>query len=157
LAYGQVLASTVALPELAAAPRGAGVDLTVSARPDCASSGDHTESYKARSVDDGKGPWLRVLRSESGTYQLDFSGGARFIFSADAASVAVRNDCADGRVTRHLLIDQVVPLTLSHRGVPLLHASAVVVGGRTVAFVGPSGSGKSTLAASFADDDVLVM
>jgi len=50
-----------------------------------------------------------------------------------------------------------VPLTLSHRGVPLLHASAVVVDGRTIAFVGPSGSGKSTLAASFVDDGVLVM
>jgi hypothetical protein len=60
-------------------------------------------------------------------------------------------------VMRHLLIDQVVPLTLSHRGVPLLHASAVVVDGRTIVFVGPSGSGKSTLAASFVDDDATVM
>ena len=40
-----------------------------------------------------------------------------------------------------------LPLWLESRGVPVLHASAVSVHDRAVAFVGPSGVGKSTLCA----------
>jgi hypothetical protein len=50
---------------------------------------------------------------------------------------------------RHLLLDQVVPLTLSSRGRLILHASAIVTPDGAVAFLGASGLGKSTLAASF--------
>jgi hypothetical protein len=50
---------------------------------------------------------------------------------------------------RHLLLDQVLPRVLSHRGQPVLHASAVFLNNGVIAFTGPSGAGKSTLAASF--------
>ncbi len=71
---------------------------------------------------------------------------------------------------RHLLIDQVIPLSLSHMGHVVLHAGAVVVDaaiegvGSGVAFIGPAGAGKSTLTASLANagcvlvaDDALVV
>jgi hypothetical protein len=52
---------------------------------------------------------------------------------------------------RHLLIDQVLPLTLSRRGRLALHASAVHLPGiGTVGFAGRTGRGKSTLAAALA-------
>ena len=52
---------------------------------------------------------------------------------------------------RHLLLDQVLPLTLPLRGRLALHASAVHVPGLgAIAFAGPAGCGKSTLAAALA-------
>ena len=47
----------------------------------------------------------------------------------------------------HLLLDQVLPRAVCHRGRMVMHASAVrMKDGRIVAFSGPSGRGKSTLA-----------
>jgi hypothetical protein len=53
---------------------------------------------------------------------------------------------------RHLLLDQVLPAVAFEHSLIGLHASAVVVSGRGVAFAGPTSRGKSTLAASFALD-----
>ncbi len=78
--------------------------------------------------------------------------------------------CADASVpadtVRHLLIDQVLPLAISHLGHLVLHAGAVALqtAGQGVAFIGPAGAGKSTLTASLTDagcrllaDDALVV
>lgn len=52
--------------------------------------------------------------------------------------------------SRHLFLNQVLPLALARQGMLVLHASAVEIGDSAVAFIGASGMGKSTLAASFA-------
>lgn len=46
-----------------------------------------------------------------------------------------------------IIAGTMLSLLLTLRGDPLLHASAVAIGGRTVAFTGQSGRGKSTVAA----------
>jgi hypothetical protein len=46
-----------------------------------------------------------------------------------------------------LVLAQVLPLAAVLRGMDLLHASAVELGGRAVAFLGRSGAGKTTVAA----------
>jgi hypothetical protein len=51
--------------------------------------------------------------------------------------------------TRHLLLDQVLPRVLALRGQLVVHAGAVRVSERAIAFLGESGYGKSTLTASF--------
>lgn len=48
---------------------------------------------------------------------------------------------------RHLLLDQVIPRLLSHRGQLIIHASCIQIGDSGIAFCGESGWGKSTLAA----------
>lgn len=48
------------------------------------------------------------------------------------------------------LLGPVMGLALRLRGVPCLHASAVVIENRAIAFVGEEGAGKSTTAAAFA-------
>ena len=50
---------------------------------------------------------------------------------------------------RHLLLNQVIPITLTHLGALVLHASACMTPEGSVAFMGRTGAGKSTLAASF--------
>jgi hypothetical protein len=73
-------------------------------------------------------------------FEVDAQGRAATCFPAPAAAEA---DCF--RVYQH----NVMPLMLSLRGALVLHASAVEVSGRAIAFAGQSGAGKSTLAASF--------
>lgn len=110
-------------------------------------------------------PWLQVERIAKGDYMLRFGSATSFIVSADGGRVRVCGpDAPLSSDVRHLLLDQVVPLVLAHRGSLVLHASAVVLDGHSLALIGPSGAGKSTLAgalaceggAVLADDAVVV-
>jgi hypothetical protein len=71
---------------------------------------------------------------------------------------------ASERNVRLYLLGSAMGMLLHQRGLLPLHANAVEIEGRAVAFMGPSGSGKSTLAAWFHDrgyrviaDDVCVI
>ncbi|MEA3335293.1 MAG: hypothetical protein U9R25_05240 [Chloroflexota bacterium] len=74
-------------------------------------------------------------------------------------------DVADQTETAALLLmGPLMRMVLRFRGIPFLHASAVNVGDKALAFVGSSGAGKSTLAAAFAQlgypiisDDVVAL
>ncbi|MBK5105698.1 MAG: hypothetical protein JJE42_15740 [Burkholderiales bacterium] len=94
--------------------------------------------------------WMQFYRTDAG-YLLRFPELADFEVSGDALAVACRPapDVSE-ETTRHLFLNQVLPLVLSKRGKLVFHASAVEVSGAAVAFVADSGRGKSTLAASFA-------
>ena len=95
-------------------------------------------------------PWLEFFRTETG-YLLRFPELADFRVSMDGLKVTCSPapDVSE-ETTRHLYLNQVLPLALSKLGKLVFHASAVEVGDSAVAFVGESGRGKSTLAASFA-------
>ena len=99
-------------------------------------------------------------------------GGSRIAIDGIAAftvaegsiiRVAAARD-ASPRNVRLYLLGSAMGLLLHQRGLLPLHANAVEVDGRAIAFMGPSGSGKSTLAAWFHDhgyhvvaDDVCVI
>ncbi len=51
---------------------------------------------------------------------------------------------------RNIFSNQIMPLVWTYEGLPVLHASCVVIDGYAYGFLGPSGRGKSTLAAAFA-------
>lgn len=95
--------------------------------------------------------WLSIGRVPDG-YLLRFPDQADFVVSADGTRIAVHaTPHLPEETLRHLLIDQVLPLTLSRRGRLTLHASAVHLPGiGTVGFVGETGRGKSTLAVALA-------
>lgn len=97
-------------------------------------------------------PWLTVAARE-GAYALRFPDRADFVLTGNGRTIVGyrRRRTALGAF-RHLFLDQVLPLVLSHRGVTVLHASAFVGEGGAVAFIGATGVGKSTLAASFGAD-----
>ena len=98
-------------------------------------------------------------------YLLEFPDLAKFEISGDRAYIRCYPGAdVDDASIRHLLLDQVIPRVIGHGGGIVLHASAVVIGGKAAAFLGAPGSGKSTLAASFlmngcpmlADDCLLI-
>ncbi len=75
---------------------------------------------------------------------------ADFRISADCSRIGVAAYPGTAAETvRHCLVDQVIPRVVAQRGRPVLHASAVEIGGAAVAFVGATGAGKSTLAGCF--------
>lgn len=122
------------------------------------------------------GDWIRHLRTRAGDtfaslartgegFLLRFPGLADFVLPGDGGQIAAwPAPQVDAAALRHLLLDQILPRLLAHRGHLVLHASAVFADGRAIAFVGASGRGKSTLAASLhvagypllTDDAVLV-
>lgn len=157
-AYGAVLSSTVPLPELAPHAQ-ANPDLFVTAAAEPV-SGDW---QWLRPLDPSMATWLSVATGPAG-YRLVFDGGGEFVVSIPDRRITTVTSSADADTIRHLLIDQVVPLVLSHGGQLVLHASAVEIGSGAIALIGPPGAGKSTLTASFglhsvrvlADDAVVV-
>lgn len=94
--------------------------------------------------------WMQFYRTDAG-YLLRFPDLADFEISGDEFAVTCHpTPAATDETSRHLFLNQVLPLVLSKRGKLVFHASAVEVAGVAAAFVADSGKGKSTLAASFA-------
>ena len=93
--------------------------------------------------------WLSFAKIEGG-YLLRFPVYADFIVSKDGRNVScvLRQNCPQ-ETMRHLLLNQVIPIVLSHLGKLVLHASACRTQQGVMAFMGMTGMGKSTLAASF--------
>ncbi|TYL38890.1 hypothetical protein CV102_10305 [Natronococcus pandeyae] len=87
---------------------------------------------------------IRVRQVASGTY-LD--GGVGRVLVTEGTTIVVDvAPGATGKAFRQFLLGPVLRLLLHQRGALVLHASAVRIGGRAVAFTGPSGAGKSTAA-----------
>lgn len=139
--FGLVIESDMALPELAAfgdGPDGRPVDLTIRL-------GEPADQA-------------------SGAYILDIAGVARFTISGGSA-ISIEPVAGTGdREIRLFLLGSAMGAALHQRGILPLHANAVAIDRRAIAFMGRSGSGKSTLAAWFHDqgypilaDDVCVV
>ena len=80
---------------------------------------------------------------------LAFEGVARFAILGGDRIVIDAAPGADQRNVRLFLLGSAMGMLLHQRGLLPLHANAVEIDGRAVAFMGPSGAGKSTLAAWF--------
>lgn len=94
--------------------------------------------------------WLAFAKLET-EYLLQFPKLADFVVSNDGKLIHCYPQAEVPIDTiRHLLLNQVIPLALSHLGKTILHASACRNADGAMAFVGMTGAGKSTLAASFA-------
>jgi len=132
--FGLAVRSDFALPELPAGKATAETDVVVRR---------------------GKGDGGSLIAID-GIAEFRVSAGTH-IWVSPAAGASPRN-------VRLYLLGSAMGLLLHQRGLLPLHANAVEVQGRAIAFMGPSGSGKSTLAAWFHDrgftvvaDDVCVV
>ena len=148
LIAGMVLSSEVPLPELRPVTSG-GALLSFHIGSCQGATGELMRRYEV----DGD-VFMDAERLEGG-WRFHFPGLATFISDAYGRIVCEPYAGISSFTTRHLLIDQVVPLHLVvSRGDTVLHASAVgiftSVGPRAVLFLGDSGVGKSTTAAGCA-------
>lgn len=142
---GKVLESNIQIPELPSANQ-LKPDLTFYFSP-AITAQQEFDWFQQWSFPNGE-KWLSFAKTEGG-YLLRFTALADFQISADGKKIY----CFSGtdippETIRHLLLDQVVPLILSHQGHIVFHASCVVLSnGLAVAFLGESGMGKSMLTA----------
>ncbi len=126
--------------------------------PEVASKGPvltYTSAYR----DAAGAPALRIWQINDGAYsRLDYSDGHQFWLDRKGTRVwAVwPNSSTIEEVTSYLL-GPVLGVLLRYRGVICLHASAVSINGRAVAFLGAPGAGKSTIAAALAQRGHLVL
>jgi hypothetical protein len=105
--------------------------------------GDVIAEYR---IQGGKN-WYTATRTADG-YRMRFRECGEFEISGDVTEVAVREDPAGAtELLPILLAGTVSALLLNLRGHLVLHASAVTLDDRALAFVGDSGRGKSTMAA----------
>jgi hypothetical protein len=88
---------------------------------------------------------------KDGQYLLSFPGLARFEINTERETISCHPDGdIPANTLRHLLLDQVIPRAMAHRGRLVLHGGAVTLSqGYTVAFIGDTGWGKSTVTCSF--------
>jgi hypothetical protein len=94
-------------------------------------------------------PLMAAARMEDGSFLLRATDLADCVIDQLGTRVTVfvaSGKPGDG--LHHLLLDQVLPLVLSHRGEFVLHATGVVLPAGAVLFAADAGCGKSTLAAA---------
>lgn len=174
VAFGLKIVANVAIPGLPTQSDQAQqetVDLRIRLKEDSKSlSGLFTsldeQLYASPHSDKGGVPTLRVGRLAGGNYYgFLYSDGVRFAVEREGREIW--GDWPDDYTLEDActyLMGPVIAFVLRLRGVTCLHASAVGVGDRAIAFVGEPGAGKSTTAAAFArlgypvlSDDVVVL
>lgn len=98
------------------------------------------------SADFGNGAGVRLTKTDAG-WSLFYLRTGEFRFGPDLLHATAHAVPGREAMLPLLLAGSVPSWVLAMRGEPLLHASAVAVQGRAIAFIGASGMGKSTLAA----------
>ena len=97
-------------------------------------------------------PAFKVWKADEGkSLHLKYCDGVQFWLEREGEQVWVQwPDSSSLEDAATYLLGPVMGLVLRLRGVPCLHASAVIIENHAVAFVGDEGAGKSTTAAAFA-------
>jgi hypothetical protein len=146
-AFGLTVASEVPLPDLPVVPIPGKADVTIS---------------QGRVEGEGTAPL--PLSGDANRAVLTVPEVARYEIRAGKSIVFEPSPAADERHVRLFLLGSAFGVLLHQRQLLPLHANAVELNGRAVAFAGHSGAGKSTLAAWFHDrghpvltDDVCVI
>ncbi|MGC1676576.1 MAG: hypothetical protein WA740_03495 [Candidatus Binataceae bacterium] len=109
--------------------------------------------------------WYRYARLEDRSSYARWEGLGEFLVSSDGRRVHCRKfRGAHSESFQVYLLQRALSFALVKQGLEPLHATAVVVNGQAIAFLGDSGFGKSTLAACFiagghelVTDDLLVL
>jgi hypothetical protein len=146
--FDAVVTSDVPLPELPPARGAACAAITVERAAAPVDDRDLAWFHEWRLADEE--PWL-VARLPGGGYLVRVPELADFLVEAGGTRVrVVRGPDATDDTLRHVLVDFILPLVMTHRGELVLHASGVLSARGAFLFTARSGSGKSTIAAALA-------
>jgi hypothetical protein len=168
--FGLRVAASGVLPGLRAGSTVADPDLVVelqAAAPLPRGEGLEREPiYRSPDVDDAGRPMAVVERLDAGRlFRFRYADGIEFVVDGGGRHIwaAWPEPWTVDDVATYLL-GSVMAFALRRRGITCLHASAVAIDERAVAFIGPAGAGKSTLAATLAtrgyavvSDDVVAL
>jgi hypothetical protein len=144
--FDSIVASDRPLPELPAADAGpAAIDIAHAGAP--LDDRDLAWCHEWRVPDED--PWLAAARVPAGGYLVRVPALADFLIDDAGRGVRVvrKADTSDDTL-RHVLLDLILPLLMTHRGDLVLHASGAVTGSGALLFIARSGAGKSTIAAA---------
>jgi hypothetical protein len=130
-----------------------------------ASASAFEEAAQTAADDRGAAPWHRVASLADGSTYVSWDRVGEFIVSADGRRITCRRASGSSLESFQVyMLGQALSFALVKQGFEPLHATAVVVDGGAVAFLGESGFGKSSLAACFLEagcrlltDDLLVL
>ncbi len=121
------------------------------------------ESVIDRRFADGR-LMLSVEHSDNLGYRIYAPRYGRHVVSGDGTTLYSALPRVPAWRWQRLLFAQVLPIAAALQGLSLLHASAVALGGRALAFSAPSGTGKTSVAAhlvaqgaSLLTDDALAL
>ncbi len=158
--YGLCLRTELAL-NAPTAPESASPDLTVLLGEGLSSQAAPPPGELWANADFGNGLGVQLTKTDTG-WSLFYPQTGEFRLSADLRSATAHPLPGRDGILALLLAGSVPSWVLNLHGVPVLHASAVALGGDALAFIGASGMGKTTLAALFCSagarmvtDDVL--
>lgn len=130
------------------------IDVEVSFRQAPPDLGNSSADLWYASTDNGGDgePNLQVWRTAGGAYfRLLYEDGCEFTLNRQGSRVWVRGPAAaTPEDLATYFLGPIMGFLLRLRGIICLHASAVAVGGRALAFLGAPGAGKSTTAAALA-------
>lgn len=162
--FGLHLNSNIAIPGLVAIPSKATIDVRVwlDLMPPWINQGESIPSrlwYVSPYQNEQGKPNATIQQLMDGAYfQLTYYDGIEFIIDRAGTEIwAIWPGELTLEDTSIYLLGHVLGLVLRLRGVICLHASAVAVKDRAIAFVGASGTGKSTTAAAFAKRGLAVL
>ncbi|CDX12902.1 HPr kinase [Mesorhizobium sp. SOD10] len=130
-AYGLIVRSEVSLPEL---------EPTAPATPDLEIAVGPVD------IPDGASPGATAFRFEPTRQYLSWQTVGTFMISGGKRIDVDPAPGIDDPLLAFPLLGPVMALALHQRGLLVLHASAIAVGGKSVIFMGDKGAGKSTTA-----------
>lgn len=135
LAHGLIFRSELPLPELRVIESPAAVDVTI-----------RRGLIEQENNDSKRLSWSCAEKKKIYLYAKDL---AKLLIEGGQEIVVDANKGADERLLQLLLVGPAFGVLLFQRDYLVLHASAVSIGGRVVAFLAESRQGKSTTAAAF--------
>lgn len=112
-----------------------------------------TRATRGASFDESLADWFRYARLEDLSSYARWKGLGEFLVSSDGRQVHCRKfRGALSESFQVYLLQRALSFALVKQGFEPLHATAVVVNGQAIAFLGNSGFGKSCMAACFLAD-----
>jgi hypothetical protein len=152
-AFGLSIRSTHPIPGLSPMPAASVPDARVwfNAHPAGHSPSGGAHAWYPRNGDDEHGDGLRVWRMNEGQFRFRYRDGTEFLIDRAGTEIyATWPETSTLEDTSIYFLGPVLGFALRLRGTPCLHASAIEVNRRAVAFLGGPQAGKSTAAAAFA-------
>ena len=134
------------------APHDVSVNFDANEVPSTQDTAEETLWYVSDFPDEEGSPALKIWkRTNSGGYRIHYSHGLTFHLNGSLTDISIRCAAPMERAdVADFLLGPVLGVVLRLRGVTCLHASAIALEGRAIAFMGVAGAGKSTTAAFFA-------